>query len=92
MNRFLYPYDAVEDVRTLRDQAAAFRAVGKISNWTSNGLSVTKLAQTVPQLDAFIEDCNEYLKQWDPVVIKANPNRSRQSRSCVKYAFSEHQI
>jgi len=77
MSPFLYPLDTVEDVRTYRTEALAMRRSGQISQWSSNSTSVTKNVQSMEQLESFISECEKFLKQWDPEVAKANPDRSR---------------
>ena len=68
---FLFGEDSLDDVRQVRaDAIAAFNA-GRMVQWTSLNTTVQK-AQGI-DLAELVSMCNNFLRNYDPVVHANNP-------------------
>jgi hypothetical protein len=72
---FLFGEDSLEDVRDIRTSCIRALTRGTIVKWNSSNTSVDKVFDV--DLKVVLNECNDFLRTYDPDLRKANPIRDR---------------
>lgn len=72
---FLAGEDSIEDVREIRNSIRKTIASGTAQEWTANNITVKKVIGFDQK--EVLEQCNLFLRLYDPTVKAANPTADR---------------
>ncbi len=72
-NLFLFGEDALDDVRAIRSAALSALTTGTVVRWGSQTTSVEKILKLKLTMDEILQECNYFLRLYDPAIRATNP-------------------